>query len=188
MRSYIFIKILYFSDRCEDDIELDTVYNITKIPENTADIVLVVSENYLVDESQRAKTHINDLITKVDKTLGKAAIENNRYSVVAFGGEEPHREAHQHTSNGKIFATKEELYSGIQALEFEGQFQTDAMSALKFANNLHFRPEATRVVILVTEAERMVRYCLFKMPKGGSKHRGLLCPKSSWNYLINLTH
>jgi len=154
----IMIEHTPLCDRCENEIEIDTKFNITKIPQNTADVVLVVSENARLDESRRAKNHINDLIAKMDKTLGKANIENNRYSVVAFGGEGVHYKAHQHTSNGKVFATKEELYYGVQSLEFDGEYQTDAMSALQWANDLHWRPEATRIVILVTEGERMEPY------------------------------
>jgi len=141
-------------DRCEDDIALDTKFNITKLPKNTADVVFVVSENRKTNENRRTKSYLRDLVAKMDKTMRKANTDENRYSIVAFGGEGVHAPAHTHTSNGKIFASASEISSGINSLEFDGEFQTDAMDALQWAADLHWRAEASRIIILVTEMER----------------------------------
>ncbi len=109
-----------------------------------------------MDEERETKSILNDLVTKMDKTLRKAGTDNNRFSIVAFGGEGVHAPAHVHTSNGKIFASVTEVKSGIESLEFDGQFKTDAMDALQWAADSQWRPEATRIIILVAEMEREV--------------------------------
>merc|ERR1712046_47348 len=111
-----------------------------------------------VDEGRSTKSYLVDLINKIEKTLSKASISENRFSLVAFGGEGVHKPAHTHTSNGKIWVPSSEFRSGIDSLEFDGEFQTDAMDALEWATHLHWRPEATRMIILVTEAERQEPY------------------------------
>ena len=110
-----------------------------------------------MNEEQRIKNYIWELAQKMEKTLNKQAILNNRYSLVAFGGEGVHSGAHSHTSNGKVFSTLAEFSSGINSLEFNGEGQTDAMDALAWATELQWRPQATRTIILISEAERMVR-------------------------------
>jgi len=150
----IMIEHTPICDSCHNDVELNTKYNLTKFPSSTADIVFVVSEHNKVNEGRRTKSYLTDLVNKIEKTLSKASISDNRFSLVAFGGEGVHKPPHTHTANGKIWAPSSEFRSGIDSLEFDGEFQTDAMDALQWATDLHWRPEATRMIILITEAER----------------------------------
>ncbi|XP_033108621.1 uncharacterized protein LOC117110129 [Anneissia japonica] len=119
----------------------------------SADIVMIVSENRRMVENHDIVQALTQIVETTDKTLKKASINDNRFSLVAFGGADIHKNAHQHTINGKTFASSSDFISGAQGLAFFGDYETESLEALKLATELELREEATKIFILVVEEE-----------------------------------
>ncbi|XP_071952665.1 uncharacterized protein [Antedon mediterranea] len=137
-------------NKCGDKV-IGEVWEITN--ENTADIVFIVSENKKMEEDHDIAEELTQLVEATEKTLGKANINDNRYALVAFGGEEIHEGPHQHTINGKVFASSSEFINGARSLEFFGDYETDGFKAIEFATELELRAEATKIFVLVSDSE-----------------------------------
>jgi len=143
---------------CEtcDDTTKDRSLNERWITDNkaTADIVFVVSESKKMDGRGNPADQLDALVDNMEKTLKAEGINNNRYMIIGFGGDDIHAPAHQHTVDGRIFNTAERFSKGAKALSFQGKYATDAFEALKMAAEAKYRPQATRIVMLITEDER----------------------------------
>ncbi|XP_070550723.1 apolipophorins-like [Ptychodera flava] len=120
----------------------------------TADIVLVVSKSEKMTVSGRPEEQLKNLVNNIDKKLEGEGIIDNRYSLIGYGGKRIHADARQHTIRGGIFKEEKNFNRGAKALKFEGQWGTDAFEAIKLASELKFRPQASRLIFLVTEDER----------------------------------
>jgi len=97
---------------------------------------------------------LDALVDNMEKTLKAEGINNNRYMIIGYGGDDIHAPAHQHTINGRIFNTAQRFAKGAKALSFQGKYATDAFEALKMASEAKYRPQASRIVMLITEDER----------------------------------
>ncbi|XP_002734473.1 uncharacterized protein LOC100370756 [Saccoglossus kowalevskii] len=140
-------------ETCEDN-NRQRSQNEAWIEDNklTADVVFVVSESSKMSNSRKDQLEI--LVREIESELKRSGINDNRYALVGFGGKGIHAPGHQHTINGKLYNSDKLFYSGAKALEFQGEYATDAFEAVKIAAELPFRPQATRLVFLVTESER----------------------------------
>jgi len=138
------------------DVDRERALNEAWIEDSklTADVIVVVSESEKLTVSGRPEDQLKNLINNIDKKLQAEGIIDNRYSLIGFGGQNVHADHHQHTTRGKIWNEEKHFYKGARALEFGGRVGTDAYEAIKLASELEFRPQASRLIFLVTEDER----------------------------------
>nr|AAT37632.1 von Willebrand factor [Branchiostoma belcheri tsingtauense] len=83
--------------------------------------------------------------------------EDIRIAIVGFGGQDVHEPAHVHTINGELFAQMKpsELNKALKELVFEGKKTTNAMEAIRMAAQYPFRPEASKIFLLITEEDKV---------------------------------
>jgi hypothetical protein len=140
-------------EMCEDNNRRRS-QNEAWIEENklTADVVFIVSESRRMPNEPQEQ--LKDMVSKLESELKSNGITDNRYALLGFGGKGIHAAGHQHTINGEIYSSDKQFYRGAKSLEFQGEYSTDAFEAIKIASDMPFRPQATRLIFLVTESER----------------------------------
>jgi hypothetical protein len=148
-------KDIGITDPCEqcEDRPRNSVWMENKIVYG-ADIIFVVSENIRF-RGQEMLANLKALANKLEKTLVKSPMTNNRYGLAAFGGIDVHEGAHSHSIHGQLINRASQMPMGLESLEFNGTYPTDAFDAIKLASDYKFRPGAAKVVILIVESERM---------------------------------
>ncbi|KAI8509686.1 hypothetical protein Bbelb_121140 [Branchiostoma belcheri] len=120
----------------------------------TADIVLIVSENIQLTKKSNPEHQLKKLIQKLSE---KKSYDDIRVALVGFGGKDVHEPAHVHTINGELFAQMKpnEVNKALKELAFEGKKTTNAMEAIRLAAQYPFRPEASKVFLLITEEDKV---------------------------------
>lgn len=115
----------------------------------TADIVFIVeakSCNKNLTESKSMAT----VLASLNKELTDANITENRYSVIAFGGESPFDVPRSVVFNNKVFSTDyrnlNEYFNHIKTGESKNN---DIFQAIITASKLIFRPGASKTFILM---------------------------------------
>ncbi|XP_077982064.1 uncharacterized protein LOC144437068 [Glandiceps talaboti] len=151
----VFLNQTNECEKCADGAR-ERVLNERWIEDNklTADIILVVSESEKMTVEGRPEEQLKNFVSSLEKKMQENGIADNRYMLIGYGGSDVHAPAHQHTIRGNLYGDENNFYKGAKALKFQGKYATDAFEALKLATEAKFRPQASRLVILVTEDER----------------------------------
>ncbi|XP_066298737.1 uncharacterized protein [Branchiostoma lanceolatum] len=138
--------------KCEKNRQLNDTWWQKSKP--TADIVLIVSENIQLTKKHNPEHQLKKLIQELNK---KISYEDMRVAIVGFGGKDVHEPAHVHTANGELFSQLKpsEVSKALKELEFEGKKTTNAMEAIRLAAQYPFRPEASKIFLLVTEEDKV---------------------------------
>ncbi|XP_022101695.1 uncharacterized protein LOC110985170 [Acanthaster planci] len=142
-------------DPCEqcDDRPRNSVWIENKIIYG-ADIIFTVSENMRF-RGQEFLNNLKVLLSNLESTLIGSPMTNNRYGLAAYGGIDVHEGAHSHSIHGQLINTAARMPEGLDGLEFNGTYPTDAFDAIKLASDYKFRPGAAKVIILIAESERL---------------------------------
>jgi hypothetical protein len=123
------------------------VENLTgsAIPQS-ADVVLVV------EQKQCARPiileNLDDLAKELDRELKAAGLHDNRFGLVAFGGEGVHEEPHSHTVRGNLFTDARSLVLATKNMLFSTDGASDTYGALKRVLEYPYRTGVSKTVIL----------------------------------------
>ncbi|XP_038049527.1 uncharacterized protein LOC119723087 [Patiria miniata] len=141
-------------DPCEQCVDRprDSIWIESKVVYG-ADIIFTISENERFRGPEMMR-NLKSLANKLEKTLSKSPLTDNRYGLAAFGGIDVHEGAHSHSIHGQLINRANRMSEGLDSLEFNGTYPTDAFDAVKLASDYKFRPGAAKVIILIVESER----------------------------------
>jgi len=143
-------------DPCEKcgDRPRESMWMETKVVYG-ADVIFTISENRQFEGKQMLR-NLKTLAKKLENTLsqGKSPMTDNRYGLAAFGGIDVHEGAHSHSIHGQLINTARHMPEGLESLEFNGTYPTDAFDAIVLASEYKFRPGAAKIIILIVENER----------------------------------
>lgn len=116
---------------------------------NTSDIVFLVEAKDCNKDIVKSKS-ITTLVTTIEKELQIANITNNRYAVVAFGGDRPFDKARSIVVNNQVFTTS------LRILPFFNHITTsnngtnnDIFEAIVMASKMLFRSGTSKTFILL---------------------------------------
>uniref|UniRef100_W4VR36 Putative lipoprotein n=1 Tax=Corethrella appendiculata TaxID=1370023 RepID=W4VR36_9DIPT len=118
----------------------------------TAEIVFIV-EAKSCNENITENKSIMTIVNALNKELTDMNITDNRYSVIAFGGEQPFDKPRSIIINGNTFAKFYELEPYFQHIKMVNGTNKDMFEAIITAAKLIFRPGASKIFILVPCSE-----------------------------------
>lgn len=120
--------------------------NSTQIPVSS-DIVFII-EAKQCNSNIKKRLNIDTLISMLHKELNKSGINNNRYSLIVFGGNGVYEEPRNIIINNNIFGTHQTIPSYFENIP-TGNGSSDIFEALNFATKLVFRPGVSKTFILL---------------------------------------
>lgn len=115
---------------------------------HSTDVVFIVEAKDCNKNLNKAKS-LMTLVTILNKELESANITNNRYAVVAFGGQPPFDVARSVVVNNNVFTDVTRLQSYFDHIHISNGTNHDLFEAISFASKLHFRPGASKTFILL---------------------------------------
>ena len=118
-------------------------------PAKSADIV------FLVEEASALRGYnLNEAISKLDVALKAEGLENNRYSIVGFGGKGPHSKPHIRTSSGQVWSHST-LTKVDNQESMNGDGNGDLYEAMEYAATIGYRAGVSKTMIaMVADTER----------------------------------
>ena len=114
-------------------------------PPNSTDVVILLEEAACLTGSPFAEA-----MRRLDLALRAKGMTENRYALVGFGGQGPHRSPHIRTTAGQIW-THNTLFRVNENIEMNGDEQGDLYDAIEFASRtLKFRAGVAKTMIAMT--------------------------------------
>ena len=120
---------------------------------HSADILFVVS---MRDCNSEVVPKLPALVDRLNAGLTARELQDNHYGLVGYGGSGVYAHPHSHTFDGQFFGTFDRFAQAVENFPVGGEVDhddvhryDDALSALEFAARYHFRPGASKTIILV---------------------------------------
>ena len=113
---------------------------------NTADIVFVIHHS---ECNQMMLDNLKSMVDDMEKVFKTERLTNNRYAIVGYGGPGAESDAHMHTMDGQIFATRDKILLGLENFHTTSGDSEDAMAAVKYAANLPYRVGVSKNILLL---------------------------------------
>lgn len=119
----------------------------------TTDVVFVVEAKECNKDLNTAKS-MSSLVHLLETELQAVGLRDNKYAVVAFGGERPFDAARPVVYENKVFSDATGVASRLAHIQVSNAGgNKDIFHALSVANNLNFRPGASKTFILLPCSE-----------------------------------
>jgi len=115
--------------------------------QKSSDVVFVVEERTCNKPTSRK---LQSLLRQIEYSLSAKGNTNNRYGIVAYGGDGVHHEAHIHTAENQLFSGSRRVSRSLSSLEFENNGkQGDLTEAIKFAAKYPYRNGVIRLMVVL---------------------------------------
>lgn len=119
----------------------------------TTDVVFIVEAKECNKDviSERSMT---SLVNLLDAELQAIGLRDNKFAVVAFGGDKPFDKARAVIYDNKVFAEASQLLNRLGHIRVSDDGRNkDIFQALSVASNLNFRPGASKTFVLLPCSE-----------------------------------
>ncbi|XP_064605682.1 apolipophorins-like [Liolophura sinensis] len=114
------------------------------VQDKAADIVFVISRHRSVAKGSNLAEGVMNIVKKMK-------YQDDQYGLVTYGSAMLRSQALTHTLGGDMFGSEKDLESALRHLTLDSNTHYPAFEALMKALNFNFRPNAHRMIFLITE-------------------------------------